>query len=121
MYAGWRDVVEGFSKNAFAGVGGRASALVLLIMMAMALYLLPPAALVATIVAGASPRTWAPFAIETAIALGTRLALALAFGQPAWTAALHPLGVAVALYIAARSYWLTRFGGGVRWRGRRYD
>ncbi len=124
MYTSWFEVVEGFSKNAFAGLGNSVANLVLLILIALALFVAPPVALAASLAvsltAGAPAAVWAPFALETALALAARLALAAAFRHPAWTAPLHPLAVLAALAVAARSFWLTRFGGGVRWRGRRY-
>ena len=114
MYTGWAEVVEGFSKNAFAGLGYSVVNLAVLILMALALFVAPPVGLALL----PSGREW--FAAETALALATRLALALAFRHPVWTVLLHPVAVLVALAIAVRSFWLTRFGGGVRWRGRRY-
>jgi chlorobactene glucosyltransferase len=113
MYAGGREVVEGFSKNAYAGLGSSAVNLALLIMIATALFVAPPIGLVA------APSVW--FAVETGLAVAARVALALAFRQPLWTALLHPVAVLFAIFIAARSFWLARFGGGVRWRGRRYE
>lgn len=112
MYTGWRDVVEGFSKNAFAGAGGSAAVLGLIILIAAAAFVVPPVGLLV------APSAW--FAVETALALAARLALAVAFRNPLWSAVLHPVAVVVALGIAVRSFWLTRFGGGVAWRGRRY-
>ncbi len=121
MYTSWAEVVEGFSKNAFAGLGGSAVNLAILILMATALFVVPPIGLVWALVARAphSGLTW--FAVETSLALLSRLALAIEFRHPLWTVPLHPVAVCMALGIAVRSFWLTRFGGGVRWRGRKYD
>jgi chlorobactene glucosyltransferase len=117
MYEGWDEIVEGFSKNAFAGAGGSAVTLALMASVAIALFVVPPAGLVVALAVGA-PAAW--FAAETALALASRIALALYFRQPPASALLHPLAVLAAIRIALRSFWLTRSGAGVAWRGRRY-
>ena len=117
MYEGWAEIVEGFSKNAFAGAGGSSLTLGIVAFAALALFVVPPAGLVVALATGA-PAGW--FATETALALASRVALALAFRQPLLSAFLHPLAVLAALRIALRSFWLTRYGAGVAWRGRRY-
>jgi chlorobactene glucosyltransferase len=114
MYTGWAEVVEGFSKNAFALAGGSVAGLVVLILMALALFVAPAVGLALW------PEWRAWFAAEAALALASRVALAVAFRHPLWAAPLHPVAVLLAIAIAVRSFWLTRFGGGVRWRGRRY-
>jgi chlorobactene glucosyltransferase len=113
MYAGWGEVVEGFSKNAFAGLGRSVRNLALYILISAALFVAPPVGL------AVAPSAW--FAVETGLALAARAALAVAFRQPIWTVALHPAAVLLAIYVALRSAWLTHAGGGVRWRGRRYE
>ena len=117
MYEGWDEIVEGFSKNAFAGAGGSAVTLALMASVAIALFVVPPAGLVVSLAVGA-PAAW--FAAETALALASRVVLALYFRQPLASALLHPIAVLAAIRIALRSFWLTRSGAGVAWRGRRY-
>lgn len=117
MYASWREIVEGFSKNAFAGLGGSVATLVATSVVVVSIFVVPPIGLIGALGAGYD---WRWFALETALAAVIRLLLALAFRQPLWSILLHPAAMCAALWIAFRSFWLTRFGGGVRWRGRTY-
>jgi chlorobactene glucosyltransferase len=115
MYTRWSEVVEGFTKNAFAGLGHSVANLLALIVVASLLFVFPPVGLAVAPFVGLP---WAPFAAETALALLARLALALAFRHPLLPVLLHPVAVLVALAIAVRSFWMTSFGEGVRWKGR---
>jgi chlorobactene glucosyltransferase len=116
MYTSGTEVVEGFSKNLFAGIGHSTVGLVALVVVALALFVLPPVGLALAPVLGIA---WEPFAVEVGLTLASRLLLARAFAQPSWTALFHPVAVVGALAVAIRSFWLTRFGGGVVWKGRR--
>ena len=117
MYVGARDVIEGFSKNAFAGAGESVVRLLAISGIAVAMFVAPPLGLIARLAGGGE---WKAFALELALAVAARAMLALEFRQPVWTALLHPIAVLLAVFIGLRSYVLTRFRGGVRWRGRRY-
>jgi glycosyltransferase involved in cell wall biosynthesis len=65
--------------------------------------------------------TWAwPFAAAAVCVLAARAALALRFGHPLWSAALHPLGEAVLVALGIASWLSCRSGRGVEWKGRRY-
>jgi chlorobactene glucosyltransferase len=116
MYTSGADVAEGFSKNFFAGLGNSTVGLVALIVAALALFVLPPVGLA---LAPALGFAWEPFATEVCLALAARVILARTFAQPLWVTLLHPVAVLAALGVALRSFWLTRFGGGVVWKGRR--
>lgn len=118
MYTGLAHLVEGWSKNLF--LGARASfpeepllraVAPILVMLGMAFWLVPPAAMAAT--GGASWTVWA-FVFGSAFwAL-----ISHGMGIPAWYGLLHPLGAAVASGIVIRS--MIRGGRRVEWRGRVY-
>jgi chlorobactene glucosyltransferase len=121
MYTSWREIVEGFSKNAFAGIGGSIPALLTVAVVAVALFVAPPIALGTTLAIRGLDAPWLGWlAAETALAVAARLLLAIAFRQSIASVLFNPLAVAAAIAIAGRSFWLTRYGAGVAWRGRRY-
>jgi glycosyltransferase involved in cell wall biosynthesis len=61
---------------------------------------------------------------SAALAAGTvfvaRVALALRFRHPAWSALLHPVGELILISIGISSWRRIKSGRGVDWRGRRY-
>jgi chlorobactene glucosyltransferase len=112
MYHGLSEIVEGFTKNAHAGLG-RSS-------VGAALFL------IGSIWVGLTPFLW-PF-VPSSAALGASLGLLLfcrALVQlrlrfPLWPIFLSPLTTLVALFIVLRSLRMARVDGVVRWRGREY-
>jgi glycosyltransferase involved in cell wall biosynthesis len=62
---------------------------------------------------------WA-FAAAAACVLAARVVLALRFGHPWWSAALHPVGEALLIALGLASWLGCRSGRGVEWKGRRY-
>lgn len=65
--------------------------------------------------------SWAwPFAAAAGCVLAARAALALRFGHPLWSVALHPLGEALLVALGLASWLRCRSGRGVEWKGRRY-
>ena len=76
------------------------------------------------------PFALAPFALRWAWAWGfvaaavcvlaARVALALRFGHPWWSAALHPLGETLLIALGLASWRRCKSGRGVEWKGRRY-
>ena len=121
MYHGLGPLVEGWSKNVY--LGGRRSfpnepalqALVpAMLGLAIAFWLVPPAALVL----GAGTRFWAAAWLATAASALFWTLMSYGMRIPLWYGLFYPLGAAVALYIAARSTWRGRRK--VEWRGRVY-
>jgi glycosyltransferase involved in cell wall biosynthesis len=55
-----------------------------------------------------------------ACVIAMRLALALRFSHPLWSAFLHPPAQAFLLALGLASWWRYRHGSGVPWKGRRY-
>jgi chlorobactene glucosyltransferase len=122
MYRGLPDMVEGWSKNMY--LGGRRSfpgepllqALVpVMLVVAFAFWLVPPAALAYTAGRGG---LGAAGAAATAFSAVFWSLVSLGMRIPAWYGLLYPLGALTALGIGARSVW--RGGRRVEWRGRAY-
>ena len=118
MYTSLAHLVEGWSKNLF--LGARASfpeepllraVAPILVMLGMAFWLVPTAAMAAT--GGAAWAVWAYVFGSAFWAL-----IIHGMGIPAWFGLLHPLGAAAASGIVIRS--IVRGGRHVEWRGRVY-
>jgi chlorobactene glucosyltransferase len=122
MYQGLGPLIEGWSKNVY--LGGRRSfpnepalqtLVPVMLALAIAFWLVPPAVLLLTRGAG----SWGPAAVVATL-LSVAFWALISFGMriPTWYGLLYPLGAAMALYIVARSTW--RGGRRVEWRGRVY-
>lgn len=115
MYKSLSEIWGGFRKNFFpafrtARAFGAFMALHLLVFLLP--FALAPLAL---------RWAWAwPFVASAGCVLAARVALALRFGHPWWSAALHPLGEAVLVALGLASWLSCRSGRGVEWKGRRY-
>jgi chlorobactene glucosyltransferase len=113
MYRGLREIIDGFTKNAFA-VGGRSYVVAIFAIVATAVVHLLPFVLACTgdLIAIATVVLITLTRVVLFVALRYRLDNAL-FG--------HPLMVVMWLYILARSTWFTGIRRRVSWRGRTYD
>lgn len=126
MYETDEEVWEGFSKNLYEGIGATRWALVGVVGLYSAAFLLPYLALVAGPGVGAwtgAGPGWGAVAAGGAIGVGAntvvRALMAWRFDQPVWGVVWHPVGVLVLLAIALNSYRCYRRGE-VRWAGRTY-
>jgi len=113
MYHGLREVIEGFTKNAFA-VFGRNYAVALLVAAGCVVFHILPYALALT-----GDR----ISIATVIVItATRLILFRSLRYRLDNALLlHPVMCAIWLWIFLRSTWLTGVRRKLLWRGRTYD
>ncbi|MBB4639552.1 glycosyltransferase [Longimicrobium terrae] len=128
MYRDGGEVVRGFSKNLYEGVGGRPVGLVGFALVHAAMFLLPYVAMVAglVMVARAVPHVdhrgvhlVLTGALGVAANVMLRLLLAIRFRQPWESVLLHPFAVLGLIGIAINSArWSGR--GEIRWRGRTY-
>lgn len=109
MYRSGKEVVAGFSKNLFEGVGSVAGVVVVLALYAAA-FVVPVVAV---------PFAPLPAAVGVACALSARLALAVRQRQPLWSAVLFPLGALGLMFIAVRSLVVSKRGA-IAWKGRTY-
>jgi chlorobactene glucosyltransferase len=117
MYRGFREVWEGFSKNLYEGIGGRAAGLAVVIALHAWVFLASYGVLVAA--ALGAPGLWAPGAAGVGANLLARAAMVLRLRQPAEGILLHPLSILALLGIAVNSLRWSR-GNRIRWRGRVY-
>jgi len=113
MYDGYRETIEGFTKNGFAVIGRSYVALFITLVLSVVLHFLPYALAF----------TGNVYAIATVIAISlTRLILFTALHYRIDNALFaHPLMVGVWMLILLRSAWYTGIRRQLRWRGRMYD
>ncbi|HEV7763465.1 MAG TPA: glycosyltransferase family 2 protein [Thermoanaerobaculia bacterium] len=113
MYEGLSEIVQGFTKNAFATVGRSYIALVFLLALGFVLHVLP----------FALAFTGSLFAIATVVVITlTRVILFSAIRYRLDNALLgHPLMVSAWALILLRSAWFTGIRKQLLWRGRTYD
>jgi chlorobactene glucosyltransferase len=113
MYRGLREVVAGFTKNAFAGLGRSYLVAILAVAGSVVFHILP----YVTALMG----SWIGLATVVVIT-ATRVILFRSLRYRLDNAVLlHPVMVAIWAWILLRSTWLTGFRGKVTWRGRTYD
>jgi chlorobactene glucosyltransferase len=110
MYTSGREVIAGFSKNLHAALGSNAPRAIAVALLLLALFVLPPIALVVT-----SSAAWA---IATLLGLLLRGASALRSGERLFFVLLHPLSIAIAVAVLLRSTLLAASGRAELWKGR---
>lgn len=111
MYRSFTEIWAGFRKNFFPAFR-RARTFWAFVALHLSVGLLP-------FVLAPLFTSWA-FAAAAVCVLAARVALALRFGHPLWSAALHPLGEALLVALGLASWLSCRSGRGVEWKGRRY-
>lgn len=113
MYHGFREIVNGFTKNVFTALGRS--------------YLGAAAALLLFAVAHVLPYVMALSGDRLAmlvivLILASRVVLFGALRYPLWSALLlHPLSTIGWIWITIRSTWMVGIRGQLQWRGRTYD
>lgn len=117
MYEGAREVFRGLAKNAHEGMASPIGVWVWSTLL-LGGHVLPFALIGLGAATGAYPGWLATSVVAGALALGTRLALALRFRQSLIGALLHPLGVLLLVAIQWYAWWLQRAGRQVAWKGR---
>ncbi len=123
MYASGAELVRGFSKNLYEGIGSSPVALVGVIGLYLCAFLAPYAGLATALATGvATPVTTS---LATAAATGVaanitlRSLLTWRFDHPIEGIALHPFGIVVFVFVALNSFlWHAR--DAVEWSGRTY-
>ena len=122
MYAGFRELWNGFSKNLFAGLGYNASGLFVLIALMAMLYLAPYGFVLSALYRGelSAASFWLPVA-QISVAIVSRMVISLKFRQPLWPGLLHGWSQVMLILIAINSFRLTTFGKGPVWKGRSYQ
>ncbi len=113
MYHGPREIIEGFTKNAFSVFGRSYLVAIATLVLTFVVHFLPfPLALCGNV-----------YAIATVIVISiSRVILFRSLRYPLWNALLlHPFMTAIWFWIFFRSTWLTGFRRQLEWRGRTYD
>lgn len=123
MYRGFREIVDGFTKNVSYIFGGWFGLLFLAVTaLTIVAALAPLAALGAPLWGGAVPRGDTALAIAAlGLTVFVRASLARYLRAPLWTSATQPLMATVWGGIIARSLYRRFVRREVHWRGRRYD
>lgn len=110
MYATLPEIVEGFSKNFYAGFGHRTALFVGLLALFVILFVVPPAGLLFS---------QSPFFLAGSLLnLTFRSLLAWRLRHGALSVVLHPLGALAAVLIGLNGIRLAKLRGSVRWKGR---
>jgi chlorobactene glucosyltransferase len=104
MYAGLHEIWLGFQKNFFPAFRHQ-SMFWLFLALHFTVFLLPFLVL-----------DW----FAALLIVLARLVLAIRFGQPWWSALLHPAAEVFLLVLGISSWWQCRVGSGVIWKGRVY-
>jgi chlorobactene glucosyltransferase len=118
MYRSFAEIWGGFQKNFFPAFR-RESAFWAFMATHFTLFFLPFILAPLFILTGGCG-SGAVFAVVALTVLAMRAALAVRFGHPWWSVALHPLGELILLALGLSSWWRCRSGRGVEWKGRRY-
>ena len=122
MYRSLREIWQGFSKNLFAGFNYSLPMIGGVVVFNALTSVLPFILLPAGIIAGMEFAPWtAVVALQVALVLAIRLALAARFRLDVWTIVLHPLAMGIFCGIALNSARWVLVRGGARWKGRTYD
>jgi hypothetical protein len=114
MYGSWRDVRNGFAKNAHEGLGSPRGIVpwTLLLLGGQTAWL----AFVPLALGGAVPLL--PVTLAAVSSIGARVALALRFAQPLGGVALQPFSVGVLVAIQWWALWRRARGRPVAWKRR---
>lgn len=117
MYVGGRAVWNGFTRNAYEGLGSFPALLTLSLLPGL-LFFAPFGFLLYGLAAGVSWTVWC--AAQVALILLIRGVQTRRFGGfAAWI--LHPLSVAALIAIQWASWWKSRRGTAFQWKGRAYN
>jgi chlorobactene glucosyltransferase len=122
MYRGFREIVDGFTKNiAYVFEGGWGALLAATTAYSFLAWSLPAAVLIASVLGAAVPRADVVLAgLAVALMLAARVGIALFLDYPLWPALTHPCMAVVWIGIMARSFAWRFLKREMRWRGRTY-
>ncbi len=125
MYEGWRDLFEGMSKNAYAGMEYNPLTAVHLLTAHLFVNILPPVYLIGSVVWLINAAGWMPVA-ATVMSAGILILQAVKIDRarrilelPALFSFSLPIGAAITWPMVFASVWRYYFGGNV-WKGRSY-
>jgi chlorobactene glucosyltransferase len=118
MYRSAAELWAGFTKNLYEGIGERALALALVLVLYGLVFVWPYAALgISALGIAGGPMLWPLCGV--AANLGVRALLALRFSHPISSVLIHPVAVLALMVLSFHSFWLNTHNA-VPWRGRIY-
>lgn len=118
MYSDGASLWRGFTKNFYEGIGGNPGALIVVLSLHLLFFVVPYLALPVAMLFGA-PGLAAAAAVGVAANVSLRLIMALRYGHPLISVALHPVAVLLMMGVLIDSFRCSRRGD-IRWRGRSY-
>lgn len=122
MYRDLREILHGFSKNLFAGLGYSLFAIIMVCAVSLMVYILPIGFLIYALVQGNfSNELFLLPVVQLALAILMRLLIAVRFKLSLPESFLHGLSIAMFIGIAFNSVRWIKSGKGALWKGRRYD
>lgn len=122
MYRNFREVIEGFSKNLFAGLGYSTPLLFLLVVLTAIFHVAPWFFFTLALARGdTAPAHLLLPLTQIAIALSCRVIIAVKCRQPLSMVWFHALSQFVLIAIALNSFYQVKSGRGSRWKGRNYN
>ncbi|TDL77742.1 glycosyltransferase [Palleronia sediminis] len=119
MYDNWADIWRGFTKNATEGMAKPVALPIWTVLLAGG-HLMPPLVWLAALATGADEAARIA-GIATLALVAARVLLAVRVRQHWLAVVLHPVGVAVTLWIQWAALRDARAGRRAVWRGRTYD
>jgi chlorobactene glucosyltransferase len=121
MYRSLGEIVAGFGKNLYPGLGYSPLALAIFVGSSLLLYVLPLGFVAAAILTGRlTPELFLLPLLQLLVAAAIRGMIAHRFGMRPRQIILHPLSALLAAIIAIHSMRLVLTGGPM-WKGRRYS
>ena len=118
MYSDGASLRRGFTKNFYEGIGGRPSALIIVVGLHLSFFVAPYVALPLALAFGASGLA-AAAAVGVIANVVLRVIMAVRYHHSPASVLLHPVAVLLMMGILIESFRCSRRGD-IRWRGRSY-
>jgi hypothetical protein len=119
MYPNATELMRGFTKNFYEGIGGHPLAMIVVMGLHVVLFVAPYVALPLALATGAGQLA-AAAAVGVAANVCLRLIMALRYGHSPLSVLLHPVAVLAMMGVLGNSFRMSRRGD-IRWRGRSYS
>jgi hypothetical protein len=116
-YTGFREIWDGFSKNAYGGIGYRPGVALITLLVVAPTLLVPFVRLAAGLTTGGAV---AFPAVQVGMILSVRVVTSRVGRDPLWSVPLHPVAITVWAGTLARSMVLAYSAREIEWKGRTY-
>ena len=120
MYKNFGEILNGFSKNFFAGLSFSVTGLISVNLLYFILFILPLPLMISGITESDSV-LFISSVISFMIPVLMRISHSLKFRQPFWFSFLNILSAAMIIILSLNSFRKLRFGKGADWKGRKYS